>query len=117
MRPDAVVIDAPCFDRSLRISEADKPVLVQTLITVGGLRIWYFLRSRLGCPLMIVRTTADWVASESPHGGQPLSSVERHALVRMRQELGSSEGPDLDMARALIDSLLTHGVKVEQERY
>jgi Uncharacterized protein conserved in bacteria C-term(DUF2220) len=84
---------------------------------VGGLRIWYFLRSRLGCPLTIVRTTADWVASESQHGGRPLSSVERQALVRMRQELGDGEGPDLDIARALIESLLKHGVKLEQERY
>jgi len=66
---------------------------------------------------MIVRTTADWVASESQHGGRPLSSVERHALVRMRRELGDDEGSDLDMARAVIDSLLSHGVKLEQERY
>jgi hypothetical protein len=66
---------------------------------------------------MIVRTTADWVASESPSGGRSLSSAERHALVRMRQELGNGDGPDLDMARALIESLLTHGVKLEQERY
>lgn len=84
---------------------------------VGGLRIWHFLRSRLGCPLMLVRTTADWVASESSHGGRPLSSIERHALIRLRQELAEAEGPDVDSARALIDSLLAHGVKLEQERY
>ena len=52
---------------------------------VGGLRIWYFLRSRLGCPLMLLRTTADWVASESSFGSRPLSPLERPALVRMRQ--------------------------------
>ena len=84
---------------------------------VGGLRIWYFLRSRLGCPLMLLRTTADWVASESSFGGRPLSPLERHALARMRQELADTEGADVDSARALIDSLLEHGVKLEQERY
>ncbi len=84
---------------------------------VGGLRIWYFLRSRLGRPLMLLRTTADWVASESLNGGRPLSSLERQVLVRLRQELGESEGADVGSARALIDSLLEHGVKIEQERY
>jgi hypothetical protein len=84
---------------------------------VGGLRIWYFLRSRLACPLALVRTTAAWVASESVSGGRPLSSTERHALVRMRQELNEAEGPDVDSACALIDALLDHGVKLEQERY
>jgi len=84
---------------------------------VGGLRIWSFLRLRLGCPLMLLRTTADWVASESSSGGRPLSSNERHALIRMRQELANAEGADVDSARALIDSLIEHGVKLEQERY
>lgn len=84
---------------------------------VGGLRIWYFLRSRLRCPLMLVRTTANWVASESSSGGRQLSSIERQALVRMRQELAGEAGPDVDSARALIDALLYHGVKLEQERY
>ena len=84
---------------------------------LGGLRIWSFLRSRLGCPLMLVRTTADWVASESPFGGRPLSPMQRHALVRMRQDLANTEGSDIDSARALIDSLIEHGVKLEQERY
>lgn len=43
--------------------------------------------------------------------------MERHALVRMRQELADIEGSDVDSARALIDALLEHGVKLEQERY
>jgi hypothetical protein len=84
---------------------------------VGGLRIWWFLRSRLACPLTLVRTTAEWVAAEASSGGRPLSSVERQALTRMRKELASAEGPDVDSARALIDALLEHGMKLEQERY
>jgi hypothetical protein len=84
---------------------------------VGGLRIWYFLRSRLGCPLMPVRTTADWVARESAHGGRALSAMEREALRRMREELDHAEGLDFDAARAVIDSLLESGTKLEQERW
>ena len=66
---------------------------------------------------MPVRTTADWVAHESPHGGRVLSASERQALHRMRAELSRVVGSDFDAARALIDSLLEHGVKLEQERY
>ena len=84
---------------------------------VGGLRIWWFLRSRLACPLTLMRTTAEWVAAEASSGGRPLSKVERQALVRMRKELASADGPDVDSARALIDALLEHGMKLEQERY
>jgi len=64
-----------------------------------------------------MRTTAEWVAAEAPSGGRTLSSVERQALTRMRKELASAEGPDVHSARALIDALLTHGMKLEQERY
>ena len=35
----------------------------------------------------------------------------------LRQELLGTEGPDIESARALIDALLDHGVKIEQERY
>jgi hypothetical protein len=84
---------------------------------VGGLRIWCFLRSRLACPLALVRTTAEWVGAESSSGGRPLSSIERHALARIRRELADAEGADVDSVRALIDALLDHGVKLEQERY
>src|SRR4051812_33344899 len=38
---------------------------------VGGLRIWWLLRSRLACPLGLLRTTAAWVAAESSSGGRP----------------------------------------------
>ena len=42
---------------------------------------------------------------------------ERQALARMRSELASTKGPDIDDALRLIDALLKHGVKIEQERY
>ena len=84
---------------------------------VGGLRIWWFLRSRLACPLTLMRTTAEWVAAEASSGGRPLSNVERQAFARMKKELLNAEGPDVDSARALIDALLEHGMKLEQVRY
>jgi Uncharacterized protein conserved in bacteria C-term(DUF2220) len=55
---------------------------------VGGLRIWWFLRSRLACPLTLVRTTAEWVAAEASSGGRPLSNIERRALARMKKGIG-----------------------------
>jgi hypothetical protein len=84
---------------------------------VGGLRIWWFLRSRLDRELAIFRTTADWIATESANGGRPLTGVERQALVRLRRELADAAGADVQDAVAMLDALLEYGVKVEQERY
>src|SRR5207245_1700663 len=67
---------------------------------VGGLRIWWFLRSRLASPLTLMRTTAEWVAAEASSGGRPLSNVERQALTRMKKALASAEGSALDSPRA-----------------
>ncbi len=84
---------------------------------VGGLRFWWFLRSRLDRPLALFRTTGNWVASESAAGGRQLTGVERQALARMRCELAGIAGFDIKDAIALIDALLECGVKIEQERY
>ena len=63
------------------------------------------------------RTTADWVAVESRREARALSGLERAALSRIRAELAPHEGGDVASARDLIDALLEHGVKLEQERY
>ena len=84
---------------------------------VGGIRIWWLLRSRLGRPLAQFRTTAEWVTAEAARGGRPLAGTERHALVRLRAELARVEGEDAAAARALIAALLERGVKLEQERF
>ena len=84
---------------------------------MGGLRIWWFLRGRLGRPLTLLRTTAEWVAAQSSSGDRPLSGIERQALARMRRELAAITGPDIDDGIRLIDALLKYGVKLEQERY
>ena len=84
---------------------------------VGGLRIWWFLRTHLGRQVELFRTTADWVKSESGRGGRSLSGPERTALGRLRIELESFDATDSAAARELIDMLLTLGTKLEQERY
>jgi len=84
---------------------------------VGGIRIWWLLRSRIGRPVEWFRTTADWVAVESRREARALSGLERAALSRIRAELAPHEGGDVASARDLIDALLEHGVKLEQERY
>jgi hypothetical protein len=84
---------------------------------VGGIRIWRFLRQRLGRPVQFFRTTPEWLNTESLRGGRPLSLFEREALRRLRTELESETGHDITTACQLIDVLLHHGVKVEQERF
>jgi hypothetical protein len=84
---------------------------------VGGLRIWWFLRERLGRQVDLFRTTADWVAAESGRGGRRLSGAECTALVHLRTGLESLDAPDATAARQLIESILKHDVKIEQERY
>lgn len=86
---------------------------------VGGVRIWRFLRARLGCPVQLFRTTAAWVQRESEHGGKALTPLERHALARLRKELSgeAASSPDVGAACELIDALLACGLKLEQERY
>jgi hypothetical protein len=80
--------------------------------------------SGLVLPAIAPRAPADVSADDGGLGRigvvirvRPLSPPERHALGRMRQELAEAEGADVNSARALIDSLLEHGVKLEQERY
>lgn len=86
---------------------------------VGGLRIWWLLRTRLGQPLHLFRTTADWLhAAAVEQGGIPLQEAEVQALKRLRQQLSAGEtASDIEQACCLIDALLLLQVKVEQERY
>jgi len=87
---------------------------------LGGLRIWWLLRSRLNRPVELFRTRAEWLEEEAARLAQPLTPLETRGLVRLRQELdGSPEvnEPDIAAARALLIALLKTGKKVEQERY
>ena len=84
---------------------------------VGGLRIWWLLRSRLDRPVSLLRTTAAWVRSESLSGGRLLSPAEQQALLRLRTDLSRATGADIEPALALVDVLLEQGIKLEQERY
>lgn len=84
---------------------------------VGGLRIWWFLRSRLQRPISHFRTMPEWISAEAPRGGKPLSNGERAALIRLRTELETVQGEDIGTAKEVIIALLACGVKLEQERY
>jgi hypothetical protein len=84
---------------------------------VGGLRIWWFLRSRLQVPVQPFRTTAEWMDKEAQNGGRPLSQSERAALKRLWEKLSPIDGEDITAARNLIERLLRYGIKIEQERF
>jgi hypothetical protein len=84
---------------------------------VGGIRIWWFLRQRLGRSIELFRTTAAWVEAEVTGGGRLLSGSEKHGLRRLQAELESASGSDIAGVRDLIDVLLKHGIKLEQERF
>jgi len=84
---------------------------------VGGLRIWWFLRCRLGRPISLFRTTATWVESEAPTGGRSLSTDELEALRRLKSQLNAAEGEDIRTANELINKLLDIQIRMEQERY
>jgi hypothetical protein len=84
---------------------------------VGGLRIWWFLRSQLQRPIELFRTTAQWLNDEVQKGGTPLSSSERAALTRLRAQMEGISDDDVSGARELIESLSRCGLKLEQERF
>jgi hypothetical protein len=84
---------------------------------VGGLRIWWFLRCRLERPVSLFRTTAAWVESELHRGGRRLSTAEIEGLRRLKSIVDPVTDEDTDSACELIDKLLEHGLKIEQERY
>jgi hypothetical protein len=84
---------------------------------VGGLRIWWLLRTRLGRAVSLFRTTGEWVAAEATRGGRRLGPSEREALARIDAQLVTVDGPAIQEARALIQALLKTGIKLEQERY
>jgi hypothetical protein len=84
---------------------------------VGGLRIWWFLRSQLQRPIELFRTTAQWLDDEVQKGGTPLSSSERAALTRLQGQMEGISDDDVSGARDLIESLSRCGLKLEQERF
>jgi Uncharacterized protein conserved in bacteria C-term(DUF2220) len=84
---------------------------------VGGIRIWWLLRQRLGRSIELFRTTAAWVEGEIAGGGRLLSGSEKHGLRRLQTEFESASGSDIFGVRDLIGVLLKHGIKLEQERF
>jgi hypothetical protein len=86
---------------------------------VGGVRIWWLLRSRIGRPVDLFRTRAGWLEAEAARARE-LNGLEKRGLARLRAELEASPAagaPDLAAAIDLLDALLRLGKKVEQERW
>ena len=86
---------------------------------VGGLRIWWFLRSRLARPVDLFRTRSDWLETEARRG-RDLNGLEKRGLEKLRRELlcsAAKDDPDVGAAVELIDALIRTGKKVEQERW
>ena len=88
---------------------------------VGGLRIWWLIRSRLGCPVALYRTRAEWLEATIDDGRvSRLEPGERASLRRLRDQLledPSAAAPDVVDAVRLIDVVLRRGCKAEQERW
>jgi hypothetical protein len=88
---------------------------------LGGLRIWWLIRTRLGCPVALYRTRAEWLAATVRLGGaRALDDGERAGLARLRRQLEASPwagAADLGDAVELIAMLLRLGKKAEQERW
>jgi hypothetical protein len=87
---------------------------------LGGLRIWWFLRKRLG-PIALFRTTSSWVEQHAA-GARSLPRQERGALAHLRDQLSAHleldpEAVDVVAAVALADTLVKRGIKIEQERW
>jgi hypothetical protein len=86
---------------------------------VGGLRIWWLLRSRLGREVELFRTRRAWLEAEAGRGRE-LTDRERRGLAALREELAcssASSASDVADALDLIDGLINIGRKIEQERW
>ena len=86
---------------------------------VGGLRIWWLLRSRLARPIDLFRTRSDWFETAA-RCGRDLNDLEKRGLEKLRSELlcsAAKDDPDVGAAIELIDALIRTGKKVEQERW
>ena len=67
--------------------------------------------------MSLFRTTAAWVESELHRGGRRLSTAEIEGLRRLKSIVVAVTNEDTDSASELIDKLLEHGIRIEQERY
>jgi hypothetical protein len=57
------------------------------------------------------------VESELHRGGRRLSTAEIEGLRRLKSIVVAVTNEDTDSASELIDKLLEHGIRIEQERY
>jgi hypothetical protein len=68
---------------------------------LGGLRIWWLIRSRLGCPVPLYRTRAEWLESAAATDAtQALDGGERAGLARLRGRADRDAPPPRQEGRA-----------------
>jgi hypothetical protein len=84
---------------------------------LGGVRIWLYLRTKIGRPLTPFRTTAEWIRTESDHASRKLSPPELQALRHLQSQLASLPGSDVGLMLDAIQALLDTGIKLEQEHF
>lgn len=88
---------------------------------LGGLRIWWLIRTRLERSVALYRTRAQWLEATVGSGGAlALDETERDGLARLRRQLDASPwaaAADVSDAGELISMLLRLGKKAEQERW
>jgi hypothetical protein len=84
----------------------------------GGLRIWWYLRERLQRPVRLFRTMANWVASSPDSASRTLTAADRASLGRLEAHLLREQAtPDVAEGLELIATLLSLGIKPEQETF
>lgn len=83
----------------------------------GGLEIWWVLRTRIGRPISLFRTTADWVRQQSSRRGRPLTPQDRKTLSRLKERISAASGPDVEAALELREAVVSGNIKLEQERW
>lgn len=86
---------------------------------VGGVRIWWFLRNKIGRPLEWFRSTTTWLEGVAATG-TPMSAKERGALEQLEKKIFDSpirDAPDVQEVATFVKTLREIGRKVEQERF
>lgn len=87
---------------------------------LGGLKIWWTVRHRIDHQVELFRVDRAWLDAElARRPGTRLTAAERAHLGYFRRDLvrgPSSDHGDVRQALALLDGLLEHDMKLEQER-
>ena len=82
-----------------------------------GVLIWWVLRRRVGRPVELYRTTAEWLRGASGRIARDLNEDELRKASGLCEIFAEFDEPDLAQAKALLFEIVQSGKRVEQERY